>query len=161
MRHLPHRSILLRRLLLFAGLLVGALLIGLIAMVRQPPRVAANPPAAPASVPHFLALAPQGNNVHRTVVIAGPGEQLPGTSNEQGYLMANLRDGQVPAGATNAVVLSDANCEPDNDGISHCLNELQVGASIITVQHHHNMQQVPCLTPGETVNLMTLDTYQS
>ncbi|MBS1966186.1 MAG: hypothetical protein JST60_10290 [Chloroflexi bacterium SZAS-1] len=161
MSHIAHRSALPRRLLLFAGLLVGALLIGLLAMVRQPAGLAANPPTAPAPVPHFLTLAHQGNIIHRTVVLAGPGEQLPGTSNAQGYLMANLRKGQVPAGATNAVVLSDANCEPDNDGISHCLNELQIGASIITVQHHHNMQQVPCLTPGETVNLMTLATYQS
>jgi hypothetical protein len=32
---------------------------------------------------------------------------------------------------------------------------------VITVQHHHAMASVPCLSPGETVTLMTLADYQS
>ncbi|WP_165360884.1 hypothetical protein [Candidatus Chloroploca sp. Khr17] len=53
-------------------------------------------------------------------------------------------------------MLNDRNGEPDQDGISHCLNDLQIGNMIVTVQHHHDMRTVPCLTPGETVRLMTL-----
>lgn len=79
---------------------------------------------------------------------------LPGTSNEAGYLMANLRAGQIPAGATTATVLTDTNCAPDADGISQCLNDLQIGNVVVTVQHHHAMAEVPCLSPGETVTLM-------
>jgi hypothetical protein len=41
-------------------------------------------------------------------------------SNEAGYLMTNLRAGQIPAGATTATVLTDTCCEPDADGVSHC-----------------------------------------
>ena len=119
-----------------------------------------NPPSAPAAVPHFLDLANQGDAGLRTLVIGASNDQLPGTSNAAGYLMANLRSGTLPANAATAVVRTDANCQPDQDGISHCLNELQIGTTILTVQHHHNMQQVPCLTPGETVKLMPLSVYQ-
>lgn len=64
---------------------------------------------------------------------------LPGTSNESGYLMANLSAGQLPTSATTATVLSDANCAPNANGVSHCLNDLQIGNIVITVQHHHKM----------------------
>jgi hypothetical protein len=29
------------------------------------------------------------------------------------------------------------------------------------VQHHHKMSLTPCLTPGETVNVMTIAEYQA
>jgi hypothetical protein len=51
------------------------------------------------------------------------------------------------------VVQSDANCQPDQDGVSHCLNQLAIGDTTVLVRHHHKMSETPCLTPGETVNL--------
>ncbi len=116
------------------------------------------PPPAQAAVPHFVDVKAPGEP--RTVVIGAMTDLLPGTSNEAGYLMANLRTGQVPEGATTATVRSDSNCQPDADGVSHCLNDLQIGNVIVTVQHHHQMSSVPCLSPGETVSLMTLAEYE-
>jgi hypothetical protein len=40
------------------------------------------------------------------------------------------------------------------------LNDLNIGGVVVTVQHHHNMGKVPCLSPGETITLMTLEQYQ-
>lgn len=56
-------------------------------------------------------------------------------------------------------MLTDTNCEPDADGVSHCLNDLQIGNIIVTVRHHHQMHAVPCLSPGETVTLMSFAEY--
>lgn len=128
------------------------------AMAR--PRAAATmPPPAQAAVPHFIDVKAPGEP--RTVVFGGMTDSLPGTSNEAGYLMTNLRSGQIPKGATTAEVLTDTNCEPDADGVSHCLNDLQIGNVIVTVQHHHQMHSVPCLSPGETVTLMPFEQYEA
>jgi hypothetical protein len=123
------------------------------------PRAAMSmPPPAPAAVPHFVDVKAPG--APRTVVIGGLSDSLPGTSNAADYLMTNLRAGQIPAGATTATVLSDSNCTPDADGVSHCLNDLDIGGVVVTVQHHHKMADVPCLSPGETVTLMPFAEYQ-
>jgi hypothetical protein len=124
----------------------------------RPQATATTPPPAPAAAPHFVD--PKAPGEPRIVVIGGMTDTLPGTSNESGYLMANLRAGQLPASATKATVLTDSNCAPDADGVSHCLNDLQIGNIVVTVQHHHKMANVPCLSPGETVTLMTLADYQ-
>ncbi len=134
------------------------IVIAIAVVATRPAAQASNPPPAPARVPHFMDT--QAPGVSRTLVIGGANDTLPGTSNQAGLLMANLRAGQIPAGATTARVLSDANCAPDADGISHCLNDLQIGNVVVTVQHHHAMSSVPCLTPGETVRLMTLADFQ-
>ncbi len=75
--------------------------------------------------------------------------------------MTNLRAGRIPVGATTAIVLTDTNCEPDADGVSHCLNDLQIGDAVVTVQHHHSMAEIPCLSPGETITLMAFEEYQA
>lgn len=55
---------------------------------------------------------------------------------------------------TRAVVLSDTRCNPDNRGVSHCLNRMRLAnRSVITVVHNHRMAQMPCLSPGEHVTL--------
>jgi hypothetical protein len=128
-----------------------------IAVATTRPRAAAMPPPQQAAVPHFVDVKAPG--VPRTVVIGGMMDSLPGTSNAAGYLMTNLRAGQLPEGAETATVLTDTNCEPDADGVSHCLNDLKVGNVVVTVQHHHQMHSVPCLSPGETVALMPFADY--
>ena len=118
-------------------------------------------PAIPTAAKHFVVI-PLGRKeaALRTVVIAGPGERPPFMSATGSVLMASLESGQLPAGAVRATVLTDANCQPDQDGVSHCLNELAIGATTLVVRHHHKMSEVPCLTPGETVNILSLEQYR-
>jgi hypothetical protein len=89
----------------------------------------------------------------RTVVVAQAGT-MPTISGSDGRLLMTLLEGKLPAGATQAVVRTDTNCAPDAQGVSHCRNQLDIGGSLVTVQHHHKMSTTPCLTPGETVVLM-------
>ncbi|HMQ33919.1 MAG TPA: hypothetical protein PKD53_24520 [Chloroflexaceae bacterium] len=140
-----------------APLLLVAIAIG--AVVSRPQAKAAMPPPEQAAVPHFIDVKAPGEP--RTVVVGGMSDSLPGTSNEAGYLMTNLRAGTIPEGATTATVLTDTNCEPDADGVSHCLNDLQIGNVVVTVQHHHQMHSVPCLSPDEIVTLMPFAQYEA
>jgi hypothetical protein len=58
---------------------------------------------------------------------------------------------------TTATVLTDSNCAPDTNEISHCLNTPKLAnGKRITVRHDHNMANDPCLTPGEHVLLSRL-----
>ena len=62
--------------------------------------------------------------------------------------------GTMPSRAMAAVTLTDENCQPDARGMSHCLNELQLAnGQTILVRHDHDMRVVPCLTPGEKVQV--------
>jgi hypothetical protein len=145
------------------GLLIGAVgatLVALVAAALFAGSTATRPdPVIPAVAEHFVS--PGSNVALRTVVIAGPDERLPFMSETGGLLMANLERGQIPAEAAQATVLTDANCQPDQEGVSHCLNELDLGTARVVVRHHHKMSEVPCLTPGEEVNLLPLTQYQS
>ena len=50
------------------------------------------------------------------------------------------------------VVLTDDQCAPDGNGVSHCLNKIRLASGqILTVRHPHDMSQVACLAPGEHV----------
>ena len=117
-----------------------------------------------AAASHFVDTA-QGDHhtigSRRTVVIARLGETTPGISGETGPLMTTLVRGTYLESATEATVRTDENCAPDQDGISHCLNELDFGETQIVVQHHHAMAKTPCLTPGETVNVLTVAQFSA
>jgi hypothetical protein len=125
---------------------VGIALVAL-AACAQP---ASDPPTAQA--PHFWA-----DPALRTIVVAAPADR-PEKRGE--ILLTNLVGGVMPAGARRATVLTDSNCAPDADGVSHCLNELQIGDARVMVQHHHDMSAVPCLTPGETVNVLDAQAFK-
>jgi hypothetical protein len=136
-------------------LLVGGTLIGMLAIVFAV--VSARTPAAPSAtpVPHFVDPAQQnsaGDAALRTLYIGAKGQRLP-LSGTGGLLLATLETGTLPAGKAQAVVQSDANCQPDENGVSHCLNQLAIGNTTIVVRHHHKMSETPCLTPGEVVRL--------
>ena len=121
-------------------------------------------PAQQASAPHLVDLSQQdhhGAPSGRSLVVARLGETVPGISGETGPLMTTLVRGQYPDGASHATVRTDENCAADAEGVSHCLNELDLGGATIVVQHHHKMSLTPCLTPGETVNVMTAAQYQA
>ena len=121
-------------------------------------------PAQQATAPHFVDVNEQNHHSAtggRSLVVARLGETVPGISGETGPLMTTLVRGQYPEGATQATVRTDENCAADGEGVSHCLNELDLGGTTIVVQHHHKMSLTPCLTPGETVNVMTVAKYQA
>jgi hypothetical protein len=122
------------------------------------------PPTQQATAPHLVDLSQQEHHSAtsgRSLVIARLGETVPGISGETGPLMTTLVDGKYPDGASQATVRTDENCAADGDGVSHCLNELDLGGTTIVVQHHHKMSLTPCLTPSETVNVMTAAEYQA
>jgi hypothetical protein len=138
-------------------ILGGILATALIAMATQ------GRPGSAQSTPHFVNVPPATDRLQsplRTVVVAGSGERLPHMSETEGLLMTSLVTGQLPNGATHATVRTDSNCQPDQQGVSHCLNELEIGSTIVMVRHHHKMSEVPCLTPGETVNIVRLEQYK-
>jgi hypothetical protein len=99
-----------------------------------------------AVVPHYPSV---GSGV-RTVDVAAAGTTE--VSPPGGPLTASYLSGTMPAGPMMATVLSDANCAPDADGVSHCLNRLRLDSGAeLTVRHNHRMTEVPCLAPGERV----------
>lgn len=96
--------------------------------------------------PHGVALPAE-----RTVQLS---YTMPGPSASDG-LHAKLIAGEMPSTAVEATVLSDEDCAPNGLGISHCLNRLRLGdGTEIVVRHPHDMDVVPCLSPGENVRLL-------
>ena len=108
------------------------------------------PPAADASTP--------GESSHEAHV-AGPRTVLvasePELATNDGTLTVGFERGmKPPASETDAVVVTDENCTPDADGVSHCRNEIRMAnGKTVRVQHDHRMHEVPCLVPGEKVRL--------
>jgi hypothetical protein len=94
------------------------------------------------------------NSALRTVVVAVNEREIPSQPN--GPLRASLLAGNLPDGVQQATVLTDSNCTPDAEGISHCINVLKMGRQQISLRHNHNMAEVPCLSPGEEVNVVPL-----
>ncbi|TAM57122.1 MAG: hypothetical protein EPN49_16310 [Rhodanobacter sp.] len=75
---------------------------------------------------------------------------FPGARTERLHLLS----GALPAQAMTALTLTDANCQPDGRGVSHCVNELRLAdGRTIVVRHDHDMRVAPCLAPGETVRV--------
>ena len=99
------------------------------------------------AVPHF-----QTSQVRR-VAITGEAR----VSRNQDPVYVELVDGAIPAGVTRLTVLTDENCAPDADGVSHCINRVQFetgqGVGHAVLQHHHRMSEESCLAPGEVVEL--------
>jgi hypothetical protein len=60
----------------------------------------------------------------------------------------------IPVAPVRATVLSDAGCEPDAHGASHCLNRLRTASgTVINVRNDHRLANEPCLAAGEHVVL--------
>ena len=79
---------------------------------------------------------------------------MPSPSSSDG-LRAKLVSGTMPTVPVQATVLTDDECRPDADGVSHCLNRLRLpDGSEIQVRHPHDMTLVPCLAPGEHLRLV-------
>lgn len=70
-------------------------------------------------------------------------------------LTVGLLRGAAPEGRQQATVTSDENCQPDDEGVSHCRNNIRLaGGEVIRVEHAHDMRVVPCLAPGEKVEVV-------
>jgi hypothetical protein len=81
-------------------------------------------------------------------------DREPSPSHSPTHLRTGLLKGQLPDGPVQATVLTDENCAPDRQGISHCRNAVRLaGGGIVVLRHPHEMHHVPCLEPGETVLL--------
>ena len=86
----------------------------------------------------------------RTLLVSASGGEV--VSTPGGPVRASLEKGDMGTGPTMGTVLTDEDCAPDAQGISHCLNELELAdGTSLTVRHNHRMSEVPCLTPGEQV----------
>lgn len=135
-----------------------ATLVVVVSLTLVPTRSATQPSPAP----HFVDVSPSSPQAAapRSVVVVQRDETMPHMSGVDEYLMTSLLDGTIPADQSSATVLTDENCAPDPQGISHCRNTLDFGGQQLTVQHHHKMSTTPCLTPGEKVQVLTLTQYQ-
>ena len=78
-------------------------------------------------------------------------------SRGQGPVLVQLESGTIPADVTQLHILTDENCAPDQDGVSHCLNRVRFlsteGWGEAVLRHHHRMIEEDCLVPGETVTI--------
>ncbi len=55
---------------------------------------------------------------------------------------------------TIGIVKTDSNCMPDDQGLSHCHNQIELPSGrTITVQNTHKMSKFRCLSPGEQVTV--------
>lgn len=79
-------------------------------------------------------------------------------SRGQDPMLVQLETGTIMAGVTHLTVLTDENCQPDADGVSHCLNRAQYttldGVQEVTLRHNHRMAEEPCLAPGQVVEIV-------
>lgn len=91
------------------------------------------------------------SETRRTVLVY---DHEPKPSPSPVHLNAGLEKGTLPHKPVVATVLTDENCAPDAQGISHCRNVVRLpGGDKIVLRHPHAMMEVPCLEPGEKVLL--------
>lgn len=88
----------------------------------------------------------------RTVTISAT---MPRPSAHERRLSAMLEQGTMPTTSTMAEVMTDTDCSPDSQMISHCRNEVRLSdGQTMVLRHPHDMRSVPCLAPGERVLLV-------
>lgn len=64
---------------------------------------------------------------------------------------------ELGGGARSGTVLSDTDCTPDAQGLSHCHNGVAFdGGGEITIMDSHQMSRHRCLRPGERVRVHRL-----
>lgn len=64
----------------------------------------------------------------------------------------------LASGGRIGVVLSDTDCTPDAQGLSHCRNGIAFAdGTRITIVDHHQMSRFRCLRPGERVRVSLLE----
>lgn len=97
---------------------------------------------------------PHGNTIERvrTLVV---GRAQPAASRPGLLLHGRLVEGALPDEMVGGTVLSDEDCGADFRGISNCLNRIRLeDGRELAVRHPHNMREVPCLAPGESIRVV-------
>ena len=94
----------------------------------------------------------------RTIVVVSKAGEIPAL--RAGDIAVTLEQGTAPLGITRATVLTDENCAPDAEGVSHCLNRMQAGGQHFTIRHNHKMMEEPCFSPTEELNVLDVATYR-
>ena len=77
-----------------------------------------------------------------------------------GQRLLKVRQGDAPAAGVQVTgtVLTDTNCEPDTQGLSHCHNIIDLGGGRrIEVVNNHIMSTHPCLAPGQRITVTRLN----
>ena len=79
-------------------------------------------------------------------------------SRNQDPVYVQLETGVIPPDVSLLTVLTDEDCTPDEQGVSHCLNRVEYptasGVEYAALRHHHKMAEEPCLTPGQTLEIV-------
>lgn len=79
-------------------------------------------------------------------------------SRNQDPVSVQLDSGVIPDDVSMLTVLTDEDCTPDEQGVSHCLNRVEYatasGVQNAALRHHHKMSEEPCLTPGQTLEIV-------
>ena len=77
------------------------------------------------------------------------------------YLLQMHQGRPLPAGARlMGTVLSDANCRPDAQGLSHCHNDIELSdGRKITVIDTHQMNRNRCLKPGDRISVRGVNSH--
>lgn len=108
----------------------------------------------------LLALGACGASVAEPAIPPGAGIQSWFENGTGGRYVAPVIEGSPSALATGArigTVLSDTDCEPDTQGLSHCHNGIAFdNGSRITIMDSHQMRRHRCLRPGERVQVSRL-----
>lgn len=121
------------------GLGVALAIAGAVALLADPPSAATaaeNPP-----IPSRAELTSWKQNGH------------------DGRYVLQVIEGRLPAETTTGTILSDTQCEPDAQMINHCHNQIRLAnGETITVIDNHSMMVNPCLAPGATMTIQTLET---
>ena len=82
----------------------------------------------------------------------------PVVSRNQDPVYVELESGVIPDDVSLLTVLTDEDCTPDEQGVSHCLNRVEYmtasGMQNAALRHHHKMAEEPCLTPGQTLEVV-------
>lgn len=99
-------------------------------------------------------------NAQESGIPSGAGIQSWYENGTGGRYVAPVIDGSTQAlrsGSRVGLVLTDTNCTPDAQGLSHCHNSIAFNdGTRITIQDNHQMSRHRCLRPGERVRVSWL-----
>lgn len=113
-----------------------------------------------AAVALLLPVVACSGNVQEYGIPSGAGIQSWYENGTGGYYVAPVIAGSVQplaAGSLVGTVLTDTNCTPDVQGLSHCHNIIEFNdGSHITIRDNHQMSRHRCLRPGEHVRVKLL-----
>lgn len=108
----------------------------------------------------LLSVVACSGNAQKSGIPSGAGIQSWYENGTGGHYVAPVIAGSVQslaAGSRVGTVLTDTNCTPDAQGLSHCHNSIEFSdGSRITITDNHQMSRHRCLRPGEFVRVKLL-----